>query len=348
MVKEGSGNYSYKWSGPNGFTATTETLTNLTVEGEYCVTVTDNVCVTNKETVACGYITCEECDLEAEFERDICQDGRIKLINYNVENTAFMLRWSNGVEGLTVSDENGDARDVSINLNMDPSTHEDLEYFASEGVPFYPNKAPRQVTQLKAGTFCGTVTDFKGCKDVGCVLVYDGNQCVYKLSPNLLSPYSTCQEQEDLPYNLAPQEIENVLGENQDFIGTCFKFDPCTDGGATARGPIIFEPNNPFESNPCQSGGTLKCSLCPSGDKLIMDMPPNGGIFVDNLDGEGCMCIFPPLSTFDPNFIYAANLGNISSPYDLPIVAFLNCDPNDTPLDNCYNGPQPPVIQNSD
>ena len=41
VVDGGTGDYSYSWAGPEGFTAMTEDLTDLTAPGEYCLTVTD-------------------------------------------------------------------------------------------------------------------------------------------------------------------------------------------------------------------------------------------------------------------------------------------------------------------
>ncbi len=48
-VTGGDGNYTFAWSGPNGFTADTEDVADLTMPGTYCLTITDgNGCTFEK------------------------------------------------------------------------------------------------------------------------------------------------------------------------------------------------------------------------------------------------------------------------------------------------------------
>ena len=75
-----SGNFSYQWTGPNGFTATSKDINNLSEEGTYQVTVTQGNCEINKEfelkepeelTATVNNITHAQCGSDGSFQINI-------------------------------------------------------------------------------------------------------------------------------------------------------------------------------------------------------------------------------------------------------------------------------------
>ncbi len=139
---EGGNGATYKWTGPNGFTANTEDISGLTI-GTYCVTIT-NECggiIGNCYTL----VDCSGVNINIQGTVENACDGyNIGKISLTVSggNTPYKYKWSNGA--------------FSKNLE-----------------------------NLSPGSYCVTVTDFNGCRNVKCFQILSTpiqvvrNECTY-------------------------------------------------------------------------------------------------------------------------------------------------------------------------
>ena len=139
--------YYYKWTGPNGFTSTSASISGLS-KGEYCYTVTDG-CGSVKDCIP--MYVCEEKPMvvTAKLEKP-CEDLMAKFPgNTKAGGTitatatggvpAYKYQWSTGAKG-----------------------------------PILKN--------VKSGTYCVTVTDKGGCTVVGCFTLSKGQSIDEKFS----------------------------------------------------------------------------------------------------------------------------------------------------------------------
>ena len=204
VVTGGRPPYSYEWTGPNGFTATTECINveNLVENsGDYCVTVTDdNGCVDSD----CGSLVVNEGKLVTVSppSATLCEGGSQEFCAVVLGGTPpYSYLWSNGATTecitvaaageycVTVTDANGcfdtDCGNLFIEENplcsVDPPSGDRCEdgpgvefcaVPAGGTAPFtYAWEGPNG---FLASTECITVTD----DGEYCVVVTDANGCV--------------------------------------------------------------------------------------------------------------------------------------------------------------------------
>lgn len=93
-IIDGTPPYSYAWSGPNGFYATTPSVENV-VSGIYHLTVVDQAGATVKATFSAGPGTVE---VSSEITVDDCQPGGTGAIDITIEGGtgSFLFAWSTG------------------------------------------------------------------------------------------------------------------------------------------------------------------------------------------------------------------------------------------------------------
>ncbi len=177
--------YTYAWTGPNGFTASTEDITGL-VAGQYCYTVTDsrlqgypgngqstNGCITlvepdelvitelSSDTVECGFnITCHG-----------ASDGAINLdLDGGAECLAYTYAWT-GPGGFTASTE-----DLA---NLGPGTYNvtitDANACSTSGSITLTEPDELVITELSSDTVeCGFNISCNGASDGAINLDLDG------------------------------------------------------------------------------------------------------------------------------------------------------------------------------
>lgn len=149
-VYGGFGNLSASWTGPSGFTSTDANLTNLEA-GEYCITVMDDL--------GCSGDTCitltapQPLGLTANTQNVSCFDGQNGSISATVSGgvPTYSISW-NGPDG-----------------------------FIGSGT---------ELSGLKAGNYCATVTDFNNCTSVICFDVLQPSLLNLDLSSPELNGYN--------------------------------------------------------------------------------------------------------------------------------------------------------------
>ena len=105
MVSGGSGEYTFSWTGPNGFTAGTMTITDL-APGEYCVDIFDgNECTSQAcYEVLAGGDPCANSELTVELEGGFltCAIGSIDLVAQTFGGEGEInYEWQDGTNGPT-------------------------------------------------------------------------------------------------------------------------------------------------------------------------------------------------------------------------------------------------------
>lgn len=201
-VSGGSPNYTYSWTGPNGFTANTEDLSGLEA-GTYTLTIEDiNSCTTEiSETIAPGL----EITLDLESTNSACtlETGSV-LVTINGGAAPYDVVWSDqdfnvvgtteevlnlgaGVYFVQVTDDNGclvidgvsisDADEITVDATLnDPLCSGDLngsiDITPNGGTGVYtfewtgPNgftSLDEDIADLEEGSYAVQVTDDAGC-----------------------------------------------------------------------------------------------------------------------------------------------------------------------------------------
>jgi gliding motility-associated-like protein len=147
-VNNGAGNYSYAWTGPNGFTASTEDISNL-VQGTYSVTVTDgagctktgSVVITQPSpmTITPNTINPNSCN---------AHNGKITL--YVAGGTGpYTYLWPDGATGsyhynlqpgsfpVVVTDANGCSQTITVTLTAPASNQTIIGSISSTNITCY-------------------------------------------------------------------------------------------------------------------------------------------------------------------------------------------------------------------
>ncbi|MFN5844229.1 MAG: beta strand repeat-containing protein, partial [Flavobacteriia bacterium] len=206
LTVTGGFGYTYSWTGPGGFTSTSQDLTGLTA-GTYLVTVTDaNGC----STTASVTITQPAAALAASTTQTnvLCNGNTTGAIDLTVTGgtAPYSYSWSNsatsqdlssigaGTYTVTVTDANGCTTTASVTITQPAAalsastTQTNVSCFgnstgtstvtASGGTGPYTyswNTTPEQTTAsasgLAAGTYTVTVTDANGCSTTASVTI---------------------------------------------------------------------------------------------------------------------------------------------------------------------------------
>ena len=197
----GSGTYTYQWTGPNSYSAITEDLNDLSIGGEYCVTVTDTNNCTEAECFTISSPLIVEID-EVQFSCADAGNGFINISAFGGQGT-ITYSWTgpgnynsaasdiSGLAGGTyiilVTDTNGSSATETVELaeainavSVTPVVTQlsddglcDGTINASGvtggfgGYTFLWNTVDAAttstVTNLCAGTYTVTITDSQGC-----------------------------------------------------------------------------------------------------------------------------------------------------------------------------------------
>jgi hypothetical protein len=219
--------YTFEWSGPSGFTATTEDINGLK-PGSYCVTATDNLCAT---VTYCGYVRiCDPVFYAATWVNcPYNTNGAFALLLSG--QGPFSLVWNDGFtqqvpgpyvrrDGLnigqycvTVTNAAGCSETVCkgvfssiepIQVNsalIQPTcgyTQGAIDLTVTGGVSPYTyqwsdNVQTEDRTNLNPGNYCVTITDKKSCTQTRCVNITP----VYNnlsVGTNTITMNSDCEE----------------------------------------------------------------------------------------------------------------------------------------------------------
>ncbi|MEZ4994093.1 MAG: cohesin domain-containing protein [Saprospiraceae bacterium] len=203
----GTGNFNYSWTGPSGFSATTEDLTGLTTAGEYCVTVTDaagcteDICVTlGQELVISNFSLTQPCDGGSNGAIKLTIKGGVKPYTFNWQKvgTPEFTATTRDIEGIQAGTYNVTVTDAN-NTNVTGSfelTGTSLE-IGSTITPSAPGASSGSITlsipgsagnytvswdngattanisNLAIGKYCVTITFDGGCVFEDCYQVTD-------------------------------------------------------------------------------------------------------------------------------------------------------------------------------
>lgn len=201
-ISGGTGNYSYSWTGPNGFSSSMATISNLNVTGEYCVTITDgNTCSAS----ACIMLT-ERLRISSTDVVQTCPGEDNGSITVNIDGglPPYQYAWNNGQSGpsisdlgtgdytVTVTDDIGNSLSgtfeitnltpIALNPNVTPVTGDEnntngsIDLSLSGGAPEYTIRwstgaSSEDLSNLATGEYCVTVTDQNGCSVEDCFMI---------------------------------------------------------------------------------------------------------------------------------------------------------------------------------
>ncbi len=203
-VSGGSGNYTYAWSGPSGYTSSQQNISNLANQGQYCVTVTDDS--------GCTEMACEDVGLRFKIDSEqitnACPEtasGSISIVVTGGQPD-YTYNWSNGASsanlnnvpageylvtvtdalGLTVTNRYEVNEFTPIQLNSSVveasvgQSNGEISLSISGGrAPYdidWDNGATTaRITNLSPGEYCVTVTDNRNCSSQACFTVPEQN-----------------------------------------------------------------------------------------------------------------------------------------------------------------------------
>ncbi len=201
-VTSGTAPYTYKWTGPNNYTATTEDIGQLNVPGDYCVTVTD---VNSCTVTGCATLS-QKLKFGSISVNDACYNQTNGSITLNVVGgqTPYTFKWSNnattqnlsnlaaGAFTVTVTDGKGTTVSGNFQVNQltqivvtatttqvtsgQNGTNGGISLSVTGGDPAYSYKWSNNATtsslgNIGTGDYCVTVTDQKGCTSSACAKV---------------------------------------------------------------------------------------------------------------------------------------------------------------------------------
>jgi gliding motility-associated-like protein len=205
-VQGGSGTYTYVWTGPGGFSASTQDISNLATGGQYCVTVTDgngcttNTCATVGEDLAITTFSINKaCSGTSDGDVDITVSGGTAPYTYQWRNSSNALMTGTpqdlvnvapGTYNVTVSDANTNtvtgsfevtshaAINIASNIGSATSGNNgSVALTLTGGTPPFnvvwsgTNQTGPSISNLAVGQYCATITDANFCTATGCYMV---------------------------------------------------------------------------------------------------------------------------------------------------------------------------------
>ena len=204
-VQGGNNTYTYSWTGPGGFTASTEDISNLAAGGQYCVTVTDgngctaNTCATVAQELSITTFTISKaCSGSSNGGVDITISGGTMPFTYEWRNSANMViaatqdltNVAPGTYNVIVTDGNNNQVTGSFDVTSLPAinivptigsatsgNNGSISLAITGGAPGYTvnwspgNLSGASISSLAVGQYCATITDQNGCTATGCYMV---------------------------------------------------------------------------------------------------------------------------------------------------------------------------------
>lgn len=202
-VTGGCPGYTFLWTGPGGFTATTQNISGLTI-GSYTVVVTDSQGNTDTDTVSVGIsspiisavVTNAGCPGTSTGSIDTTVTGGSPPYAYYWSNglsSADISNLSVGAYSLLVTDSNGctDTDTFIVSSSGSPillsfqytnptegNADGVISVIATGGVPPYTylwstGDTTQTINNLTGGTYTVTVTDSNNCSSIGSVTLFD-------------------------------------------------------------------------------------------------------------------------------------------------------------------------------
>lgn len=193
--------YKFSWVGPNNFTATTEDISNLSVAGQYCVTVTDNtnctatMCASIVQRLKVNLTVTEACFGQTTGGVSLQATGGVGPYTYKWSNnnatTQSINNIATGNYTVTVTDSQNNsvtgsalvpalteikiARTVT-DVNIPGGANGAISLTVTGGKPGYTykwsnNSTTSSLSAVAVGEYCVTVTDLAGCTATGCFKV---------------------------------------------------------------------------------------------------------------------------------------------------------------------------------
>nr|WP_256471342.1 Ig-like domain-containing protein [Solitalea agri] len=217
VTATGTGTLTYSWSGPNGFTATTEDLSALAV-GTYTLTVTDgnncqssaSVTLTEPSAISLSETHTDPACNQATGAIDVNVVGGTAPYTYSWnsgESTQDLTNKASGSYTLTVTDANNCSQSITVSLNdqsglqvtvdnqvnisCNGSADGQIQVSVSGGTAPYlyswsSGQTIEDLTNLPAGTYTLTVTDVNNCQATASVTLIEPQ--VITLSETHINP----------------------------------------------------------------------------------------------------------------------------------------------------------------
>jgi len=205
-VQGGNSTYTYVWTGPGGFSAGTQDISNLTVGGQYCVTVTDgNNCTTNtcamvgEDLAITAFNINKACFGTNNGGVDITVSGGTSPYTYVWRNSSNnvvpgtpqdIINVAPGIYNVTVTDGSNNTvtgnfevtslPQINIASNIGSATsgnNGSIALTITGGAPGYTlqwsgtTQTTPTITNLAVGQYCVTITDANFCTATGCYMV---------------------------------------------------------------------------------------------------------------------------------------------------------------------------------
>ena len=205
-VQGGNGTYTYVWTGPGGFAASTQDISNLATGGQYCVTVTDgngcttNTCATVGEDLAITAFSINKaCSGTNDGGVDITVAGGTQPYTYVWRNSSNvvvtgtpqdLVNVAPGTYNVTVTDGNANtvtgsfevtslsAINIASNIGSATSGNNgSIALTITGGQSPYTvawsgtNQTGPSINNLAVGQYCATITDANTCTTTGCYMV---------------------------------------------------------------------------------------------------------------------------------------------------------------------------------
>ena len=200
----GTPNYTYAWTGPQGFTSTQQDVTNLTVTGQYCVTVTDMrgcevaQCFAVREALRIADFTIRQaCSGATNGAIDVTVSGGVGPYSFSwtaddsgftsqnedisglAPDTYTLQITDNGNNTITGTFEIQESAPITISgtpVPAGPACGGSIMATVSGGVPTFQyawstGATTAAISDLCVGEYCLTVTDFNGCEQTRCFQV---------------------------------------------------------------------------------------------------------------------------------------------------------------------------------
>lgn len=192
VISGGNPDYTYSWTGPNGFTSTELELNNL-CSGTYNITVTD----ANNCSIVQSFVLTQPAPLSAEVNNNInCNTGNYDLCvtvsggsgNYTYEwsneaTSACITATTDGEYCVTVIDFNGCSDEACVDINVEAPMNVTsvvtntscglclgaIDLTITGGVSPYDilwtgGLTTQDISNLCAGSYTVTITDATGCQ----------------------------------------------------------------------------------------------------------------------------------------------------------------------------------------